>query len=158
MRNLFRNVNPAVLIIIALLLGNNMLNSNQSLSEWLFDQVLIMPAILVGLTFHEAAHGFASYWLGDPTPKLQGRLTLNPVAHLDPMGTVLIILVGFGWGKPVMYNPNNLYKLKSKRLMNIMLHLFVRRLLNLFYRILPMRILCCVKLAERLVILKDNRI
>ena len=105
MRNLFRNVNPAVLIIIALLLGNNLLNSNQSLGEWLFDQVLIMPAILVGLTFHEAAHGFASYWLGDPTPKLQGRLTLNPLKHIDPLGFLALFFAGFGWGKPVEINP-----------------------------------------------------
>ena len=105
MRNLFKNVNPATLIVMALLLGNNLLNSNQSIGEWLFDQILFLPAILVGLTFHEAAHGFASYWLGDPTPKLQGRLTLNPLKHIDPLGFLALFFAGFGWGKPVEINP-----------------------------------------------------
>lgn len=105
MKNLFRNVNPAILIVIALLLGNNLLTSNQSIGEWLFDQILFLPAILVGLTFHEAAHGFASYWLGDPTPKLQGRLSLNPLKHIDPIGFLALFFAGFGWGKPVEINP-----------------------------------------------------
>ncbi len=105
MRNLFKNVNPAILIIIILLLGNNMLTSSQSISEWLYDQLLFLPAILIGLTFHEAAHGFASYLLGDPTPKLQGRLSLNPLRHIDPIGFLALFFAGFGWGKPVEINP-----------------------------------------------------
>lgn len=105
MKNLFKNMNPAVIIIIALMLGNNLLSSNQSLGEWLYDQLLFLPAILVGLTFHEAAHGFASYWLGDPTPKLQGRLSLNPLKHIDPIGFLALFFAGFGWGKPVEINP-----------------------------------------------------
>lgn len=105
MRNLFRNTNPAILVIIALLLGNNLLSSNQSFGEWLYDQILFLPAIIVGLTFHEAAHGFASYWLGDPTPKLQGRLSLNPIKHIDPIGFLALFFAGFGWGKPVEINP-----------------------------------------------------
>ena len=105
MRNLFRNTNPAILVIIALLLGNNLLSSNQSFGEWLYEQILFLPAIIVGLTFHEAAHGFASYWLGDPTPKLQGRLSLNPIKHIDPIGFLALFFAGFGWGKPVEINP-----------------------------------------------------
>ena len=105
MKNLLKNVNPAVLIIIALMLGNNLLTSNQSLGEWLYDQLLFLPAILVGLTFHEAAHGFASHMLGDPTPKLQGRLSLNPLKHIDPIGFLALFFAGFGWGKPVEINP-----------------------------------------------------
>lgn len=105
MKNLFKNVNPAILILILLMLGNNMLTSNQSLGEWLYDQILFLPAILIGLTFHEAAHGYASYWLGDPTPKLQGRLSLNPLKHIDPIGFLALFFAGFGWGKPVEINP-----------------------------------------------------
>lgn len=105
MKNLLKNVNPAVLIIIALMLGNNLLSSNQSLGEWIYDQLLFLPAILVGLTFHEAAHGFASHMLGDPTPKLQGRLSLNPLKHIDPIGFLALFFAGFGWGKPVEINP-----------------------------------------------------
>ena len=88
-KRMFRNVNPAILIIIAVLLVNKMLSSNQSLGEWLYTQLLLLPAIIIGLTFHEAAHGYVSYWLGDPTPKLQGRLSLNPIRHIDPIGIVL---------------------------------------------------------------------
>lgn len=105
MKNLFKNVNPAVIIIVLLMLGNNLLTSNQSLGSWMYDQILFLPAILVGLTFHEAAHGFASYWLGDPTPKLQGRLSLNPLKHIDPIGFLALFFAGFGWGKPVEINP-----------------------------------------------------
>lgn len=62
-------------------------------------------AILVALSVHEWAHGFVAYKLGDPTAKYEGRLTLNPIAHLDPIGTLLFVLIGFGWGKPVPINP-----------------------------------------------------
>lgn len=62
-------------------------------------------ALLTGLTVHEFAHAWVATKLGDPTSKLEGRLTLNPVAHLDPMGTVFLLLVGFGWGKPVPIDP-----------------------------------------------------
>ena len=65
-----------------------------------------MTALLLGFTFHEFSHALAATRLGDPTPRYRGRLTLNPLAHLDPAGTVLLFLVGFGWGKPVPVNPN----------------------------------------------------
>lgn len=69
-------------------------------------------AIVLAIGLHEAAHAYSAYWLGDNTPKFQGRLTLNPIKHLDPIGTVLILLVGFGWGKPVEFNPYNLKNAK----------------------------------------------
>lgn len=62
-------------------------------------------AVLVALTVHEFAHALIAYRLGDHTAKAAGRLTLNPVAHLDPLGTLLFFLIGFGWGKPVPVNP-----------------------------------------------------
>ncbi len=65
-------------------------------------------ALLTAITIHEFAHALIADRLGDPTPRLQGRLTLNPLAHLDPIGTVLLLLVGFGWGKPVQFDPYNL--------------------------------------------------
>ena len=64
-------------------------------------------AILVALTVHEFAHAFVADRLGDRTPRTMGRLTLNPIAHLDPMGTLLFFLVHFGWGKPVPIDPRN---------------------------------------------------
>jgi Zn-dependent protease len=66
-----------------------------------------MFSMLVGLSFHEFSHAFAAYSLGDNTAKRAGRLTLNPRAHLDPVGSVLILLAGFGWAKPTPVNPNN---------------------------------------------------
>jgi len=63
--------------------------------------------ILSGITFHEAAHAWVAMKLGDPTAKLKGRVTLNPLAHLDLTGTIMLFFVGFGWGKPVPVNEQN---------------------------------------------------
>jgi Zn-dependent protease len=60
---------------------------------------------LIGITVHEFSHAWEANRLGDPTPKRLGRLSLNPIRHLDPFGTIFLLLVGFGWGKPVLYNP-----------------------------------------------------
>lgn len=64
-----------------------------------------IPAILVAITFHEYAHGKTAALLGDPTPEAQGRLSLNPFKHLDFIGTLMLVVVGFGWAKPVQVNP-----------------------------------------------------
>lgn len=64
--------------------------------------------LLVALPFHEFSHALAAYRLGDPTAKFMGRLTLNPLAHLDPLGALLIVVAGFGWAKPTPYNPLNI--------------------------------------------------
>ena len=66
-----------------------------------------LPAILIGLTVHEWAHAYAAYRLGDPTARNLGRMTLNPIAHIDLIGFLMLILVGFGWAKPVPVNPRN---------------------------------------------------
>jgi len=68
------------------------------------DKLLFLPGIIIGLTFHEFAHAKAANLLGDPTPKLQGRVTLNPLAHIDIIGFIALMIVGFGWGKPVQIN------------------------------------------------------
>lgn len=68
---------------------------------------LMLPALLIALTFHEFAHAWAANRLGDPTPRLQGRLTLNPIAHIDPIGFLMLLLFRFGWAKPVQVNPFN---------------------------------------------------
>lgn len=73
----------------------------------LLNLVLTLPAVLVAITFHEFAHAFAATKLGDDTPMLQGRLNLNPLSHMDPVGFVLLLFAGFGWGKPVQINPRN---------------------------------------------------
>ncbi|MCB2290715.1 site-2 protease family protein [Clostridium sp. CS001] len=76
-------------------------------------KILMIPAILLAFTFHEYAHAITADRLGDKTPRFQGRLTLNPMAHIDPMGFILILIMGFGWAKPVQTNPSaykNYYK------------------------------------------------
>jgi len=78
----------------------------------------IIIGLLVGITVHEASHAWMANFLGDPTAKIEGRVSLNPMVHLDPLGTLMIFItflagVGFGWGKPVPYNP---YNLKNPRI------------------------------------------
>jgi Zn-dependent protease len=74
--------------------------------EYLKNMIYIAPAILLAITAHEFAHGYVSYKLGDPTPKRDGRLSLNPLAHLDLWGTICLILFRMGWAKPVRINPS----------------------------------------------------
>jgi Zn-dependent protease len=71
------------------------------LSTTIQDLAIRIPVFLLALTIHEFAHGWVAYRLGDPTARSQGRLTLNPLAHLDVIGTIAIVLIGFGWAKPV---------------------------------------------------------
>ncbi|MBR3324954.1 MAG: site-2 protease family protein [Clostridia bacterium] len=66
-----------------------------------------IPGLLIAITFHEFAHAWVADKLGDDTPRNQGRLSLNPLAHLDPFGAILMLFAGFGWGKPVTINPSN---------------------------------------------------
>ncbi len=66
-----------------------------------------IPGVLVAITFHEFAHAIVAYKLGDDTPKLEGRISLNPLAHIDPIGFIMLIFAHFGWGKPVNVNPRN---------------------------------------------------
>lgn len=91
-------------IIAAIMLGfvviQYMSNPNQ-----LLGLLLSAPGVLIAITFHEFAHGYAAYKLGDDTAKNQGRLNLNPFTHLDPIGTLMLLVAGFGWGKPVQVNP-----------------------------------------------------
>ena len=66
-----------------------------------------IPGVLIAITFHEYAHAKVADKLGDDTPRLEGRLSLNPLAHIDPVGFIILIFAGFGWGKPVNVNPRN---------------------------------------------------
>lgn len=72
--------------------------------------LLSIPVVLLALSFHECAHGYAAYKMGDPTARNFGRLTLNPLKHLDPIGTLCMFLFGFGWAKPVPVNTRNFRK------------------------------------------------
>lgn len=78
----------------------------ENISSQIYNIVIIIPAILIAFTFHEYAHALVADKLGDKTPRFQGRLTLNPIAHIDPLGFILILIVHFGWAKPVETNPS----------------------------------------------------
>ena len=75
--------------------------------------VLTIPGVLIAITFHEFAHAFAADKLGDDTPRKEGRLSLNPMDHLDPVGSLLLLFAGFGWGKPVHVNSRNYTRKRS---------------------------------------------
>lgn len=106
MRSFFKD---PMIIFIFLLLGYQSISSfgSGSLMGWVMQKLIILPGILIGLSFHEFAHAKVANLLGDDTPKLQGRVTINPAAHIDPMGLFALFFIGFGWGKPVQVNPNN---------------------------------------------------
>ena len=70
--------------------------------------LIVAIAFVVAITLHEASHALAATMLGDDLPRLQGRVTLNPLRHLDPLGTIMILIASFGWGRPVMVNPYRL--------------------------------------------------
>jgi len=71
-----------------------------------------LPVAIIAITIHEVSHGIVAAWLGDPTAKQSGRLTLNPVKHFDLMGVVMMVVIGFGWARPVPVNPMNFKKPK----------------------------------------------
>lgn len=77
-------------------------------------------ALIVAISIHESAHAWVAHKLGDDTAKLEGRISLNPLHHLDPLGTIFLLLVGFGWGKPVPVNHHNL---KNPKLDNLKISL-----------------------------------
>lgn len=76
-------------------------------STQLLSLLLSLPAVVIAITFHEYAHAFVADKLGDDTPRMQGRLTLNPISHIDPIGFALLLFAGFGWGRPVQINSRN---------------------------------------------------
>ena len=101
-----------IIIIIAILAGLTIISYIQNPME-LLSLVLTLPGVIIAITFHEFAHAFAADKLGDDTPRNQGRLNLNPLSHLDPIGFFMLIFVHFGWGKPVQINPRNFNRKRS---------------------------------------------
>ena len=77
------------------------------LGGFLMNVIAGLPGLIIAMTIHEYAHARVADWLGDFTPRMQGRLTLNPAAHIDPFGLLMLFLIKFGWAKPVMVNPSN---------------------------------------------------
>lgn len=98
-------------IILAVLVVVSLINAG---SAFWIETILTIPAVIIAMTFHEFAHAWTADHFGDTTPKAQGRLTLNPTAHIDPFGFVLLLFAGVGWGRPVMINPNQFTSNKSR--------------------------------------------
>ena len=119
-----------IVLAIIILMGIFSMSS----AEWLY-LLLTLPAVIIAVTFHEFAHAFAADRLGDTTPRNQGRLTLNPLSHLDPFGFLLMMFAHIGWGKPVQINPNNFNTNKSRSFCEAMVSL-AGPLMNFFLAVI----------------------
>jgi len=115
------------------------LNFFQTILQYLQNLLYVLPAILIGLTVHEYAHAFVAFKLGDPTARNLGRMTLNPLAHIDPIGFLMLIIVRFGWAKPVPINPRNFKNYKRDDILvslaGITANLIVAFLFSIVYMI-----------------------
>ena len=113
-----RNFNITFLILIVVLLSNAFRRGAFSdPMNWLMGELMMLPGIIIGLAFHEFAHAAVAFKVGDPTPKMQGRVTINPLAHIDPVGLAALLFAGFGWGVPVQINPSNFKKRRRDELL-----------------------------------------
>ena len=107
------NIDITFIVIIVILAMSSLRNGGFSNPQaWILDKLLILPGIVIGLSLHEFGHAVVAYKLGDDTPKLQGRVTINPFAHIDWIGLAALFFCGFGWGQPVQINP---YNFKNRR-------------------------------------------
>ena len=97
-----RNWDLSMMVLIIILAFSSFRSGAfSSPMEWLMNKLMFLPAIIIGLSLHEYANAKVAYKLGDPTPKMQGRVSINPLAHIDWVGFASLIFVGFGWGRPV---------------------------------------------------------
>ena len=99
-------LNPMILVIILMVAMRFVRGGISDPIAWVIDKLLMLPGIVIGLSLHEFGHAIVSTKLGDPTPKSQGRVTINPLAHIDPLGMLALFFAGFGWGVPVQINPS----------------------------------------------------
>lgn len=106
---MFRIDKRLLYILLGVMIFKTILNCVSDASAAL-DRLLIIPAVLIAITFHEFAHAFAAYKLGDNTAKQQGRMNLNPLSHIDPIGLIMLLTIGIGWGKPVQVDYRNFRK------------------------------------------------
>ena len=112
-----RNLDISFIILIILLAGNSLRSGAFSDPRaWFLDKLLLVPAIIIGLSMHEFAHAIVADKLGDNTPRMQGRVTINPLAHIDWLGLAALFFCGFGWGQPVQINPFNFKKRRRDEL------------------------------------------
>ncbi|MDO4541189.1 MAG: site-2 protease family protein, partial [Syntrophomonadaceae bacterium] len=109
------------------------------MSQTILQLLVYLPAVLIALTFHEYAHGRAADYLGDDTPYLMGRLTLNPLPHIDWIGFIMLLVFHFGWAKPVQVNPYRFKKVGVKK--GMMFVAVAGPVMNLFLAFVAMLLL-----------------
>lgn len=114
--------NPFIIVLVIILVMQN-LRYYLGTPGALLALILSIPGVLIAITFHEFAHAWMADKIGDDTPRRQKRLTLNPLSHMDPIGILMLLFVGFGWGKPVEINPNNFNRTISIRKGNALVSL-----------------------------------
>lgn len=107
-------MNSWMIILVIILIAENLSYYLYS-PEALLALVLSIPGVIIAMTFHEFAHAWMADKLGDDTPRRQGRLTLNPFKHMEPIGMLMLLFAGFGWGRPVEINSNNFNRTISIR-------------------------------------------
>ena len=107
-----------------------------SLLSYVIDALYSLPGILVGLSFHEWAHAYAAYKRGDPTARNLGRMTVNPLAHIDLIGFISLVILGFGWAKPVPVNTRNFKKPRTDELIVSIAGIIVNLILGALFMIL----------------------
>lgn len=134
--------NPTAILLIVIMVYQSLSSGRyNSPMDWFMSTIIILPGIIVGISFHEFAHAKVADLCGDSTPKLQGRVTVNPMAHIDPIGFIALLFIGFGWGRPVIINPGNFKKPRFNELlvalagvtMNLILAFLFMGILRLFY-------------------------
>lgn len=134
----YSNTATLAMLMVMIFLVNRGFSGN--ISDWFMRQLLILPGIIIGLSLHEFAHAAAANALGDITPKLQGRLTVNPLAHIDIFGFVTIFIAGFGWGRAVEINPYNFKNRRRDELIvsvaGVSMNLLIAIIFSILYRVL----------------------
>ncbi len=133
-----------IYILLGILVAYSLISMTSD--QWI-SILLTLPSVIIAITFHEFAHANAADKLGDTTPRNQGRLTLNPLSHLDPFGFILLMFANIGWGKPVQINPNNFNSNKSRGFCNAMVAL-AGPLMNFFIAIIACIVYVVLKELE----------
>ncbi|MFA5749854.1 MAG: site-2 protease family protein [Candidatus Shapirobacteria bacterium] len=120
--------------------------------ENIFSLIISIVCLIIAITIHEFSHALIADRLGDPTPRSQGRLTLNPLKHLDLIGTIMLFLVHFGWGKPVQIDPYNLKNPKRDEILISVAgpasNLLLATILSIIIRFIPLNILIIFLLSS----------
>ena len=116
----YRKLKIILFFILGLYLLDLLLSGTQTMISKLVENAILIPIILISLTIHEFAHALMADFLGDPTPRHMGRLSLNPMNHLDLFGTILLFFSNFGWAKPVQVDPRN-FRVPDRAMMSVSL-------------------------------------